>query len=222
MSITRWAAASLAVLALAQPAEAGSIPLFNTGVDAGGVPLAGGSDDPHWSIIAGPGITNPVPAVVLTSQFYVQSPDSVWVWRNASGQAGLDPFTFRLTFDLTGFDPTTAVITGSWGVDNTGEILLNGQSGASIGTGELSLPDVTGNNFYYFHDFTLNSGFVAGINTLDFVVDDAGSVGGLSVTNLVGAAASTAAPEPTSLVMLGVGAIGLMGYIRRCRKASRA
>lgn len=37
--------------------------------------------------------------------------------------------TFRTTFDLTGLDPTTAVINGLWGVDVFGEdMLLNGVS----------------------------------------------------------------------------------------------
>jgi hypothetical protein len=43
------------VFGVAQPAAAAVIPLFNTGVDATGTPLAVGTLDSHWTIISGPG-----------------------------------------------------------------------------------------------------------------------------------------------------------------------
>jgi hypothetical protein len=165
-----------------------AFPLFNTGVDANGAPLAGASADPHWTV----GGSN---AVVLLNQSpsdggfalnYAQSPQSRWIWLNAQGDAGgLVPVTFRLTFDLSGFDSDTAEITGSWAVDNVGEIKLNG-----VTTGH-SLPTPVLGNFRSFHAFTIDTGFVAGINTLDFVVRntaDNGPTGpaGLNITNLVG------------------------------------
>ncbi len=158
----------------------GQITLFNTGVDSSGVPLAGGSNDPHWTILSGPSGTFPAPAVVAGNPpgDYASNSNSRWVWENASQNAGINsPYTFRETFDLTGENPNTATISGSWGVDNDGIILLNGST--PVGTGTLSLSGY-GNNWGSFHNFTITGGFVAGVNTLDFVATDTGNPGGLT------------------------------------------
>ena len=102
----------------AVPVAAATISIFNTGVDAMGVSLPLGADDPHWQLISGSGITVARPASVLTQQspfgVYAQNPNSRWIWvaANGTGATG-SPYTFRQTFDLTGLDPSTAVITGS-------------------------------------------------------------------------------------------------------------
>lgn len=178
--------------------------------------MGGGSLDPHWSIVAGPGITNPMPAVVLNNQLagiYAQSLDSRWIWTNASGVAGIgSPFTFRLTFDLTGFDSATATISGSWGVDNDGSILLNGST--PVGSGALTLDGgVVLDNFESFHSFQITGGFVSGINTLDFLATDLGQVGGLNVNSLVGTV--SAVPEPSTLAMVLIGAVAVAVFARR-------
>jgi PEP-CTERM motif len=191
---------------IAPQVSAGAIVLFNTGVDSGGVALAGGSIDPHWSIVNGPGVTLPVDAFVAShpSTLYAKSSTSGWIWLNANGSGSTHAnYTFRMVFDLTGLDPTTASISGSWGVDNNGSIALNGSS--AIGTGALSLTGGTVNNFELFHDFTITGGFVAGLNSLDFVAEDDANPGALNVLNLQGTATSMAVPEPGSLAMLGTG-----------------
>jgi len=213
----------LAVIAsgVARPAAAASISLFNTGVDAIGTPLSGGSSDPHWTVISGPGITTPQAAVVVNDQSpsgrYAQDPNSPWIWANASGIAGLgSPYDFRLTFDLTGLNPSTATISGSWGVDNDGSILLNGST--PMGSGALTLGggDVR-DNYSTFHNFSITGGFVSGINTLDFLATDLGVVGGLNVNSLVGTASASANPEPSSLVLgcLAIVSLDLFGFARR-------
>jgi hypothetical protein len=209
----------LAVIAsgVGQSAAAASISLFNTGVSATGTLLPGGSSDPHWTIISGPGITTPQSGVVVNNQevgVYAQSPNSQWIWVNASGNGAINsPFDFRLTFNLTGLDPRTANITGSWGVDNSGQILLNGLA-TGIGSGELSLPGTVTNNFAVLHNFTLNNGFVAGINTLDIIATDTGNPGAINVTSLIGTAQTI--PEPSSLVLgcLAIVSLGLIACAR--------
>jgi hypothetical protein len=192
-------------------ARAGTVPLYNTGVDSGGVPLDGGSIDPHWSIVDGPGIIPPTDAFVLSNPpgSYAESPASGWIWVNpeGSGATGV-PYTFRLSFDLTGFDAATATISGSWGVDNNGSIDLNGS--AAVGAGELSLSGGDVYNFTAFHDFSITGGFVAGINTLDFLAEDDGNPGALNVTNLVLTASTSAVPEPGSAVLAFI-AVGVLG-----------
>jgi hypothetical protein len=221
--VTALALIATSILGLTLPlsgeSEADVILLSNTGVDAGGSLLPGGATDPHWSIVSGPGIVSPVSAAVLNDQFlgiYAQSNNSSWIWVNAGGQAGInEPYTFRLTFDLTGFVASSASISGSWAVDNIGEILLNGS--APIGTGTFSLPTLLSQNYSQFHEFTITGGFVSGINTLDFVVTDLGPPGALNVNNLSG----TAVPEPTSLTMLSLVSLGSLVYGFRRRRPSR-
>ena len=87
-TILSCAMACLVAMTMAIPAHA-ALALFNTGVNDTGTPLAGSSNDPHWSVVAGPNITAPIPAVVVNDQspfgLYAQSPHSRWIWVNAAG-----------------------------------------------------------------------------------------------------------------------------------------
>jgi len=81
---------------------------------------------------------------------------------------GSGTYAYRITFDLAGLDPATAAIQGSWSTDNFGlDVLLNG---ASTGNTHAAEPP---SMFTYFAAFTISTGFVAGVNTLDFVVNNA-------------------------------------------------
>src|SRR5207248_2247176 len=85
---------------------------------------------------------------------------SSWIVDNTSGAAsGGDPLTFQTIFSLAGLDPSSASIHLEWGVDDGGNLLLNGNQVAS-------LPGQNGHNWDTLHSLTLNSGFVAGNNTL--------------------------------------------------------
>ncbi len=73
-------------------------------------------------------------------------------------------YLYRITFDLSKFDHETATITGKWASDNGGpDVLLNDES-----TGIK-----TTSGFGGFTEFEITSGFVEGINTLDFKVNNA-------------------------------------------------
>jgi hypothetical protein len=209
------------LLGLASRASAGTISLFSTGVDASGNPLPGGSSDPHWTITSGPSITSPTPAIVIADPpgTYAESPTSSWIWVNASGDGGINsPYTFALTFTLTATEVNTATISGLWGVDNDGSILLNGS--AAAGTGALSLGG-DGINFTQFSSFTITGGFVAGVNTLEFQAIDTGNPGALNVNGLV--LTTSAVPEPSSLVMgvIGLGLAGGFVAMKRRRSSVR-
>jgi hypothetical protein len=144
--------------------------------------------------------------------FYFTSPDSTWIWANATGTAVVgDPYTFDLSFDLTGYDANTASLSGLWGVDNTGSILLN--SAPAVGTGTLGLNSVSITTFVRPHSFSITSGFVEGINHLQFQVSDDGFVAALNV----GALSFTAAPvpEPSSAMFLAVGISVVVSLSRR-------
>ena len=170
---------ALLFLAIVQTvAHAAPIPgLFNTGVDDDGNLLAGsGAVDPHYTLIVSADAGLPGPdAVTLNPGFPVgpwlaEGPDSRWIAPQANqGNGAPGEYRYRISFDLTGFDETTANISGEWGVDNDGtDILLNGAS-----TGNFN-----GNGFAGLTPFSITSGFIAGVNTLDFVVTNAGAAAG--------------------------------------------
>jgi hypothetical protein len=148
--------------------------LFNTGVDAAGAPLPAGSIDPHYTLVVNADGASP-DSLVINDGFPI-SPAGPWLANNSvskwigpradvSGAAGGD-YTYRVTVDLTGRDPSDVRLEGNWTSDNTGlNILVNG-----VSTGISQ-----GGNFGIWYPFTLSSGFVSGVNTIDFRVNNAGA-----------------------------------------------
>jgi len=208
------------------PSRGDTLPVFGTGVDGSNNLLPGGINDPHYTV-SGPGTSdNFIPAVVYSSpngfpQWVPDDAHSGWIgWVDNAFPDHYGTYNYRTTFDLTGHDPSTAVLTGQWAADQFGSILLNGHS-----TG-VSVPDGNWNSAVdpNLTSFTINSGFVSGINTLDFIVSMPDGFDGLRVRNLV--VTAQAVPEPASVVVLGTGAISIsmLGYVRRRRaaKAKRA
>jgi hypothetical protein len=164
--------------------------VWNTGADANADTLALGASDTHWQLIAGPGVADPRPPFVVTDQHpggaYFPSTDSMWIWQDAAGGGDFNtPYTFRLPIDLSGLDPSSATLSGAWGVDNDGTILLNGQAPTGPGTlGTFSLTGAAHDNYNVEHPFSITGGFVPGINTLDIQVTNADGPAGLNVTRL--------------------------------------
>src|SRR5260370_23472137 len=74
------------------------------------------------------------------------------------------PYTYRITFDLRAFNPATAELTGQFAADHSAIVKLNG---VPVG---ISSPGVS-----TFTPFTIRTGFVAGLNTLDVIVTNDGS-----------------------------------------------
>ena len=124
-------------------------------------------------------------------------------------------YTYTTTFDLTGYVPGTATITGRWAADNAGlNILLNGNS--------LGLTTTGGFSAFTSFSIPTGSGFVAGLNTLDFVVNNFDGPGnnpsGLRV-ELTGNAGLVATPVPPTalLAVFAFGTAGLGRLVRRRR-----
>jgi len=216
-----------AFLGLASPANADSISVFSTGVDSSSNLLAPASVDPHYVWSYGAGTVgnfgdpyNPATSTFFSAPNYpttfsanaayvtpVSAPDAgnagFWnvenphaesiSFNNIGGGGGDVPFTYETTFDLTGLDPSTASIDLTWFVDDWGVIALNGNV-LDIGPGT----------------FSIDSDFVSGINTLDFVTYNGGGPGGISVQINSADADPAPVPEPATLVMVGLGVSALL------------
>ncbi|WP_296510213.1 PEP-CTERM sorting domain-containing protein [Rhodoferax sp.] len=118
-------------------------------------------------------------------------------------------YSWKLSFDLTGFNASTASFSGKFAADNSALVKLNGvQLGASTG-------------FNSFSAFSASNGFNSGANTLEFVVTNLAQRSGNPTGLRVEFTASnvTAVPEPETYAMLLAG-LGLMGAISR-RRAKR-
>ena len=175
--------------------------IYNTGLNTNRAVLDDGLSDPHYKLILNPNDPNSGAAVVQDStQFPIvsgpwvpNSGKSKWIapaFDTSTAAAG--DYTYQLVLDLTGYDPGTAWLAGSWATDNEGSLFLNGAD-----TG------YTSRGFSPFSTFTLTNGFVSGSNLLEFrVKNDAVGYSGLRVENLRGTAQSgTVTQAPPRIVV---------------------
>jgi hypothetical protein len=175
-------------------------------------------------VVVGPNGTFPIPPWIPNS------PASSWIGPTSNG-AWVSP----LSKPINGFDPATSApqgyyyydksfnlstttnahLTGGlWSTDNNGiSIYLNGQFEANA---------TPFNGFLNFNSFTVNSAdFVPGMNHIDFVVfnENFTSTPGRSPTGLNVEGTVSNSPEPSTMAVAVLGAIGFLGYGLRRRKA---
>ncbi len=150
--------------------------IYGTGLGATGALLGDNEVDPHYTLVASadPGWPGPE-AITVNAVWPIQAgvwalngPNSRWISAQADQSAAVGnsvgDYTYRTTFDLTGVDPAKFQLVGGWASDNVGlGIVLNGTSTGLQNTAQF--PSLT--------PFTLTTGFVAGVNTLEFIVNNA-------------------------------------------------
>ncbi len=179
--------------------------VFDTGVDDQHAVLADNSADTHYRLTVNPDNASVTEPIVQDSTVF-PIVGGTWVFNSALSKwigprfetvaaAGGD-YTYELSFDLTGFDPATAILMGNWATDNAGlDLKFNGTS-----TGLQNTVQFAG-----LTPFTLTTGFQRGRNTLEFVINNS-AVGytGLRVENLrVGALPGGAEPPALSVQVAG-------------------
>ena len=220
--------ASFLILAVAAGSIAASAaPIFNTGVNAGGTPAAGGSGEIHYSV-NGPG-GNPYTTTVVASNpgWYSVPPGTIgtstanWITGDTSAfpfgeqqaLAGLYTYTYLGGFTGTG-------ISGNWAADNCGSIIVDGAAavgtGTTIGGGANAgcVPTVAA--FQSLTAFNIG-GLSNGPHTLAFQVWNVSTTPtGLLVDNASGGGV----PEPSS-ILLALTGFGLLGLGIRRRQAAK-
>ncbi len=188
------ATSTLAHLAVAIPG------IYGTGLDTNGALLDAGAIDQHYTLVASadPNAAGPDTFVVnegwpiQAGVWLLNGPNSKWIGpqadQSAAGGNAEGDYTYRTTFDLTGYDVSRVRLIGGWAADNTGtDILVNGTS-----TG------LTSGGFGSLTSFVITNGLVAGKNTLDFKVNNLPATPNptalrVDLQGVVGAVASTAA-----------------------------
>ncbi|MDB6037313.1 MAG: hypothetical protein JWM99_1154, partial [Verrucomicrobiales bacterium] len=170
--------------------------VYNTGVGNDRVILDDGLTDPHYTLIKNANDTNSAIAFVgdstifpiSTGNWYANNDLSKWIEPLTDTGAALPgDYVYRMNLDLTGFDPSTVILTGNVGTDNSVEIWVNGVDTGVSETGFGSLTPVT-----------VSGAFKAGLNQVDFAVkNDGPAVGptglrieGLAVLGTKGTASS--------------------------------
>ncbi|HEY3455633.1 MAG TPA: PEP-CTERM sorting domain-containing protein [Bryobacteraceae bacterium] len=187
---------------------ANEITIYGTGMGPGGV-LADGAVDIHYTL-SSTDPDFPGPAAFVTNQdalalaWIADSAISKWISPTAFGTDGHPSveYDYTTTFDLTGLDASTAILQGMISADDGTTIFLNGNPVSPLfGTYTSSAP------------FQINSGFVSGLNTLTFAVQNYG--GGPTGLNVAISGAAAPTPEPSSVALLGAGLAFAFTLFRR-------
>jgi PEP-CTERM motif len=202
-----------AVAAITPSVGAVPITIFNTGVDPSAFALVGtGTLDTHYSIISPANNT----AVTVNDPGYPIPPwlannsGSRWIGPAGNSYGVPGPWIYRTTFNVPNVAILSTVsVSGDWATDDTGtDVRINGAS-----TGQ------TDGGYGVLTSFTVNSGFVYGLNTLDFYLTNA-AIGinptGLRVDHIAG---SYQVPEPGTAGLAAVAISASATLLRRRRHA---
>ena len=154
-----------------------------------------------------------------------------WIANNSTGNNGPSVgywtlFVFRQTFDLSGYDPATASLSFSWAADDSGA--ADATQGRWIPKFRLNggdwhvYPTWNGSSYtdsarsYSLQGDSVTTGFISGLNTIDFYVEGNGITDGLSLENVV--LTVTVVPEPSACALVLGGLVLLRSRLSRAAK----
>jgi hypothetical protein len=204
------AAVALAtVAAWSGTAAAIPIPLFNTGTDPTNTAwLPANVTDIHYfytlSPTAGPPVT--VDATnwpIFGGPWVPNNANSRWIGPDQSSQGPAGNYTYATQFTLPpNTNLATVNVSGMWATDDPGlDIEIN-----TLSTGQISA------GFSTLVPFSITSGFQIGLNTIEFLVQNAGGPTGLRVDKIRGD--YSLIPEPATLGLAAAG-LGVIATMRR-------
>jgi len=161
MSYLRYCMAAMLVLCLAIPAFSGTVDL-PTGIATYSVLEQSGPDN---------GATGTAKVVTPSDAdwsvtWVANSAASSWIAYDPNNAHDNGLGTYSTTFTLNSSDLSTASISGTWTLDDSGELVLNGNVIATLGDGHwgflFGFPSVPAGS----------SDFVLGVNTLSLIITD--------------------------------------------------
>jgi hypothetical protein len=199
-------------LAFVWTSSASQIPIFNTGESTGGTALAVGQSDPNYSLISAPaGVALTTTTTSPFPTWIANTPTADWI---SPGNSGLTNwaagnYDYQTSFSLAGVDPASAQLSGSWTSDNNACIFLNG-----VNTGDC----IGFDGFGSLSAFSITSGFIAGTNTLDFIVAN-GTPSPTGILAEISGSASpvvSGVPEPSPIPnLIGLALFGIAALTYR-------
>lgn len=190
------------------------------GLYSTGAGLTAGDQDMNYALSSSTDTVGSYGYVASNNSFPIGSwlsntSTSAWLTPSANQAQSYDPssngtFTWTTTFDLTGYNATTASFSAQFAADNNAQAFLNGHLiGTANGFSSWSALSATSNDF------------VSGVNTLQFVVtnlaQNGGNPTGLQVNILASNVSAVPEPGEYGLIFTGLGLISLI--VRRKKSA---
>lgn len=198
------------LLLSASRAYPAAINIANTG-GAGGSAMPIGVADPNYELLlAPPGVPLTATTTSANLLWVPNQANADWISPGANGESNwsIGSYEYQTTFSLDGLDPATAILTGLWTSDNHGCIYLNGaDTNECVGDG----------SFRYLNPFSITTGFVAGTNSLDFLVFNGSTYPNPTGLLVEISGTATAIPEPSSLLLVAI--VCVAGIVIRLRRA---
>ena len=140
--------------------------VFATGLDNNGVLLADGEIDTHYTVTSNGFEAATYADNSINNAWVRNTAQSRWIGPSINGQGEPGTYTYQTTFNLTGFDINSITLIGTVALDDgILEVRLNGNL--------VELPVAP--RFDQFTDFEFTTGFVEGLNTLEFDVRNGGT-----------------------------------------------
>lgn len=186
----------------------------STGLDATDTAYTTGAQpDAHWIVNGNPAQTVFPNNADWYGGWLANDSNSTWIAIDANTtDNGPAPYTFTRTFDLTGYSLPSVSITGGWAIDDEGTLALNGNTVATLGAGAWG----------GLTPFTINSGFVQGVNTLTITMtSDDRYLEGVRLQGTLTGDVAGGVPEPATWAMMIAG-FALVGGMLRARTGKSA